>query len=193
MKRISSLVFFFLMIRRPPRSTLFPYTTLFRSDVMEQTVSNPTLRNVLMGALPLYAAEQNKTPFATHAFVTDFYNQSAYRIIGGSDAIAEALKTTLERYGGRIITRQKAVRIDCDDRRARAVITADGNRYEADVIISDLHPARTLELPDSPLLRPAYRRRINDMANTVGGFAVYLKFKPQTVAYMNHKLGRAHV
>src|SRR6266487_6024847 len=25
------LVFFFLMIRRPPRSTLFPYTTLFRS------------------------------------------------------------------------------------------------------------------------------------------------------------------
>src|ERR1035441_10995927 len=27
----SSIVFFFLMIRRPPRSTLFPYTTLFRS------------------------------------------------------------------------------------------------------------------------------------------------------------------
>src|SRR2546430_13528257 len=26
-------VFFFLMIRRPPRSTLFPYTTLFRSAV----------------------------------------------------------------------------------------------------------------------------------------------------------------
>src|SRR3712207_7225209 len=28
----SSFSFFFLMIRRPPRSTLFPYTTLFRSD-----------------------------------------------------------------------------------------------------------------------------------------------------------------
>src|SRR6266403_3592388 len=28
---VSSAVFFFLMIRRPPRSTLFPYTTLFRS------------------------------------------------------------------------------------------------------------------------------------------------------------------
>src|SRR3712207_7588999 len=25
------IIFFFLMIRRPPRSTLFPYTTLFRS------------------------------------------------------------------------------------------------------------------------------------------------------------------
>src|SRR5258708_14403944 len=29
---ISHLSFFFLMIRRPPRSTLFPYTTLFRSE-----------------------------------------------------------------------------------------------------------------------------------------------------------------
>src|SRR2546428_13965810 len=28
---VSYLFFFFLMIRRPPRSTLFPYTTLFRS------------------------------------------------------------------------------------------------------------------------------------------------------------------
>src|SRR5262245_66115600 len=29
------LLFFFLMIRRPPRSTLFPYTTLFRSQAEE--------------------------------------------------------------------------------------------------------------------------------------------------------------
>src|SRR5258706_545861 len=28
----SPITFFFLMIRRPPRSTLFPYTTLFRSQ-----------------------------------------------------------------------------------------------------------------------------------------------------------------
>src|SRR2546430_10514810 len=33
MELIHSLHFFFLMIRRPPRSTLFPYTTLFRSHV----------------------------------------------------------------------------------------------------------------------------------------------------------------
>src|SRR2546430_9702104 len=33
------LFFFFLMIRRPPRSTLFPYTTLFRS--LPNTVGGP--------------------------------------------------------------------------------------------------------------------------------------------------------
>src|SRR2546422_7765225 len=35
----SLLLFFFLMIRRPPRSTLFPYTTLFRSQA--DRISHP--------------------------------------------------------------------------------------------------------------------------------------------------------
>src|SRR2546422_4035627 len=34
---IDFLIFFFLMIRRPPRSTLFPYTTLFRSRPSDVT------------------------------------------------------------------------------------------------------------------------------------------------------------
>src|SRR2546422_6741959 len=33
--RASIVFFFFLMIRRPPRSTLFPYTTLFRSQALD--------------------------------------------------------------------------------------------------------------------------------------------------------------
>src|SRR5580765_8843854 len=37
-----SLFFFFLMIRRPPRSTLFPYTTLFRSDRLSGRPPSPT-------------------------------------------------------------------------------------------------------------------------------------------------------
>src|SRR5258708_9141454 len=32
-------LFFFLMIRRPPRSTLFPYTTLFRSEIALHVVA----------------------------------------------------------------------------------------------------------------------------------------------------------
>src|SRR2546430_13871843 len=32
LRRLPVFLFFFLMIRRPPRSTLFPYTTLFRSQ-----------------------------------------------------------------------------------------------------------------------------------------------------------------
>src|SRR6266700_4825202 len=35
------ILFFFLMIRRPPRSTLFPYTTLFRSHLRARSNSPP--------------------------------------------------------------------------------------------------------------------------------------------------------
>src|SRR5438034_11452291 len=35
---------FFLIIRRPPRSTLFPYTTLFRSPVRRQALPPPSAR-----------------------------------------------------------------------------------------------------------------------------------------------------
>src|SRR2546426_4302896 len=41
---LSSLCFFFLMIRRPPRSTLFPYTTLFRSRDLRASVAAGRLR-----------------------------------------------------------------------------------------------------------------------------------------------------
>src|SRR2546427_410280 len=40
---------FFLMIRRPPRSTLFPYTTLFRSLPLWTTVATAQLSLVLAG------------------------------------------------------------------------------------------------------------------------------------------------
>src|SRR6266513_3944767 len=36
--------FFFLMIRRPPRSTLFPYTTLFRSELPRALGDQPLAR-----------------------------------------------------------------------------------------------------------------------------------------------------
>src|SRR2546425_4981126 len=42
--RWSLLIFFFLMIRRPPRSTLFPYTTLFRSPVRARHLRLSVLR-----------------------------------------------------------------------------------------------------------------------------------------------------
>src|SRR5688572_32558841 len=36
------------MIRRPPRSTLFPYTTLFRSKLVEQIRTNPDSRRLIV-------------------------------------------------------------------------------------------------------------------------------------------------
>src|SRR3712207_7952014 len=47
-----TVYFFFLMIRRPPRSTLFPYTTLFRSEEAPQAELE-----LSAGSYGLYSAE----------------------------------------------------------------------------------------------------------------------------------------
>src|SRR5438034_3762371 len=43
-----SLCFFFLMIRRPPRSTLFPYTTLFRSKTIAKVGCMPSFPHLTL-------------------------------------------------------------------------------------------------------------------------------------------------
>src|SRR3712207_6990333 len=56
------LFFFFLMIRRPPRSTLFPYTTLFRS--YETATPRPMSVNMFRLRLTteLHARSKNGQP-----------------------------------------------------------------------------------------------------------------------------------
>src|SRR5258708_24935706 len=51
MLSLCHVFFFFLMIRRPPRSTLFPYTTLFRSIPLKGAA--PLKQELLAGRLQL--------------------------------------------------------------------------------------------------------------------------------------------
>src|SRR2546429_5992410 len=53
------LIFFFLMIRRPPRSTLFPYTTLFRSVLPSQAASGMSETRKVRTAPPVLRSEEH--------------------------------------------------------------------------------------------------------------------------------------
>src|SRR3712207_9430032 len=72
--------FFFLMIRRPPRSTLFPYTTLFRSPERPQRI------------------------FELARFVSRFVDEGLDRIFaeGAELAAAEAAEKALDRKSTRL-------------------------------------------------------------------------------------------
>lgn len=158
------------------------------NEVLDELFTDPLLKNVLVGDLPLYAAERDKTPFSQHAFIMDFYNQSAFRVAGGSDAIAHSLIKSIERMGGQVLTRKKVERILCNDTQATGVVTSDETYYPADFVISTIHPTRMLELLDTRLIRPAFRTRINSIPNTAAGFALYVKFKDGAIPYMNTNL-----
>lgn len=161
------------------------YQTRAMNEVLDSLFKDDLLKKVLAGDLPLYAAELDKTPFSQHAFIMDFYNRSAFRVVGGSDAIAFSLAEGIRNLGGRLLVKKKAVKVHCNDIRATGVETEDGEFYPADFVISTVHPKRLLEMLDTRLIRPAFRSRINNMPQTASGFAVYLKFRPGTMPYMN--------
>ena len=162
------------------------FLTTSINQVIESVVTDPLLANVLVGDLPLYSAQRDKTPFATHAFIRDFYDQSAFRIVGGSDMLAKALTSTINRYGGQILIGRKVTAIKCDDTRALGVEVNGTEFVPCDYVISDIHPIRTLELLDTRLIRPAYRNRVNNMSQTEGCFTLYVHFKEGRMPYMNH-------
>jgi len=160
---------------------------LFKSinEIIDATITDPLLRNVLVGNISLYSAELDKTPFAMHAFIFDFYNNGAYRIVGGSDTIAKALSDVLLQHGGKIHTRQKVTKIIVENKVATGVLTADGQHYAADVVVSDINPKQLIDIVDNTAFNEAYKSRIRDIKNTTSVFSLYLRFKDEAMPYLN--------
>ena len=162
------------------------YFTTSVNDFISSFTSNDILQNVLVGMIPLYNGVKDKTPLYVHAFINDSNIQGAYRIVGGSDRIAESLVRSIRSAGGEVFTSCKVTKINCNSAKATGIILENGAQIESDFIISNTHPEITVKMIDSNLIRPIYRDRIYQMEQTVANFTIYLKFRKNTVPYMNH-------
>src|SRR3989449_11363328 len=80
---LCAVFFFFLMIRRPPRSTLFPYTTLFRSRA-EQVAHDVEVRAALVERV-VVAAMQDRCPkgVGRQSYACDDQEQRPVHLCGG--------------------------------------------------------------------------------------------------------------
>ena len=133
-----------------------------------------------------------KTPFATHAFIFDFYNKSAFRIVGGSDAIVKALREVLEQYGGTILTRHKVSRILVEGKKAIGVMTENGEIFTADIVISDVNPKQLIDLVEPKIFTEAYKSRIKNISDTISVFSLFLRFKEGAMPYINSNFYSFH-
>src|SRR3712207_7515719 len=77
---MNSEFFFFLMIRRPPRSTLFPYTTLFRSPRHVVGDMNVGPREPLPLRHQLVADLDDQVEIAAHRPLAEGGQQDAVRL-----------------------------------------------------------------------------------------------------------------
>jgi len=155
-------------------------------DYLDALTSNSELKNVLSATNMLYAGKRDKTPLYIHALINDFYIQSAWRIVGGANVIADSLCKSIESFGGEIFTQSEVKSIVCNASQATSIILANGETIEANYFISDAHPEVTLKMLDTPLIKRVYRERIVNLENTVSNFTLYIVFKPDTVPYANY-------
>lgn len=156
------------------------------NEFIDEITEDDTLRNVLVGNLPLYAGVRNMTPLYVHALISDFYISSAYRVVNGSDSIATSLVNSIKEMGGKLFKNAEIKKIICDDTHATAVELANGERVETKYIISSIHPEALLPMLDTHLIRRAYRDRICSMPQTVSTFTVFIKFAEGKIPYLNY-------
>lgn len=161
------------------------HTKISINEHISQITHNEILQNVLTGNIPLYAGLKDKTPLYIHALISDFYINSAYRIVGSSDNIAKSLIKSLRNMGADLFNNSEVEKVICDDKQVTAIELKGGNRINTKYLISSIHPEYLLQMIDSHLIRKAYRERIYNMEQTVSTFTVYIKFKENTVPYLN--------
>src|SRR2546427_12017069 len=94
--------FFFLMIRRPPRSTLFPYTTLFRSLVDQRAIFAGDIQRAaeaVAGVKGAYGIRSRDGAAARYAEVTIAVDKDAN--VAAAHAIADEVERSEERRVGK--------------------------------------------------------------------------------------------
>ncbi len=162
-----------------------PYMRVNTHKYIESLTSNNELQNVLAALNYNYAGRSDNTPLYVHAFINNYYINSAYRFVDGSDQIARILASQIINNGGTILKNRKVKEFVFKGSKLIAIDDTTGNRYFANSFISNIHPAQTLGMIDPGRLRKVYRNRINSLENTVSAFSVYINLKENTFPYIN--------
>ena len=114
--------FFFLMIRRPPRSTLFPYTTLFRSnDLMRSEVEAGLFfigfcNGEPGGTIRYQHEDQQFWPDVNPGEAAYLHRIAVLRKYSGGELSTALLDWAVERA---TLDGKKFLRLDCDSSRPR--------------------------------------------------------------------------
>jgi len=148
--------------------------------------SNRKLQSVLAGNTILYAGHGEETPFHVHALILNSYIESSWKCVDGGHAIGQIMAKNIRNLGGMIKTRSMVKSIEVNSEKAVSVVLADGSKIQADHFISNLHPAKTMELTKTDLIRKIYRSRLHDLKNSVSVFILNIVFKKKSYPYLKH-------
>lgn len=165
-----------------------PFADVSVYTYLEGLTSDSTLRAVLAGTNFLYAGDSKRTPFYVHALTVNSYIQSSYRCVKGGSQISKHLVRRLRDLGGVALRHQEVMRYHSQAGRIQMVETKEGNRYYADLFVSNVEPQATLKQIDKALFRPVYFDRIQNLPLTVSSFSAHFVLKQGVIPYVASNL-----
>lgn len=174
-----------------PRASSSPFDTgLFDKSAyryLTETFSNPLLINVLSGAAMKMELNVDTLPLFSFLHCNSGFIESSWRLKADGQALVDALVRRLASVGGRVLCGACVTQLVEENGKIARAVCSNGETYEADCFISDVHPALTCEMvSNSTRIKRVYRRRIESMPNTFGMFTVSLRLKPGLLPYFNY-------
>ena len=164
-------------------------TTVLEIDTrafIESVTTDKKLQTVLAGNNMLYVLQSDKTPFYVHAMILNSYIESSWKCIDGGSVIGKLMAKNIREQGGVIHRNSEVTKIIVEDGKVNAVELKDGSHVYGKSFISNMHPVRTLELTETSLIKNAYKHRIKNLENSIGGFVVNIVFKKESFKYIKH-------
>ena len=153
---------------------------------IDQLTKNKKLRAVLAGNNMLYAGVGEQTPLYVHALIVNSYMESAWRCVNGGSQITKTLTAGIHANGGVLLRNREVIRLHEKDGLISHAELKDGTCIEAKQFVSNLPPAQTFRITDSPLIRPVTRKRLENMQQTVSSFIINIVFKKNCYPYVKH-------
>ncbi len=158
-------------------------------DYLQETFSDELLLNVVSAAAMKTELRKESLPLFNFAHTCSSFIESSWRLKGDGNVLVRKLIGTIEEVGGEVRTNSKVVRLTETDGCISSAICADGQTYEAEYFISDIHPAVLCDLLEGcPSVRKAFRRRMTFGENTCGMFTAQLSIKPESLRYFAHNV-----
>lgn len=153
---------------------------------INEITRNKQLQNALCALNFVYAGDQHTTPLYTHALINNYYIRSAYRMVGGSNMIADLLSQNIVEQGGEIQTQKKVEQFIFSQSELVGVRTSEGEEFMAEKFISNVHPSVTLQMIGEGKIRKSFRNRLSGISNTISVFGLHLCLKPNLFPVLNY-------
>ncbi|MCR5050806.1 MAG: NAD(P)/FAD-dependent oxidoreductase [Paludibacteraceae bacterium] len=158
-------------------------------EFLEETIHDPLLRKVLSGTSIKMELNRDTLPLYVFAQINNSFIQSAWRLRGGGQQIADHLAENIRSMGGMVRTSAGVSAIEEKDGRTIGVRLQNDEFVEADYVVADIHPHEVLRLmANCPSVRNVYRRRMQSLDDTIGMFTANIRLKPDAMPYENRNI-----